>query len=931
NFAPDRFPEQNGPEFYSQNPQQNLQQSAEQTSSQRPDDYQAAEQASNAPFYQAPSHPAEMPADTNYADINYGEENFSASQHDFSENYNRQQDQHPNQDLNFAPDRFPEQNGPEFYSQNPQQNLQQSVQLSTTETNDESVSSEPFSLETSQPVERNQTQQEPFFDETGFDKELENLLVNDPLLNDEYTVSPTNNANGYSSAIPQDVGVSEQLSASQSTVDHSDLADQTRNLDLVTEYSSKTPQANSEAFFSETLHQAKISNENDVINNPTSTPYPPRTGPKTELSSDLLNDDDPYGFDDVFANVQMTKPNPPHNPAGTPVRQQLNVGTSYAFGVNNLAGDETVTRNLSRSSGVSDQHYFDNQQIPTDDFNYRERNSAFPPLSDDNDHQSIGDFMSQGHSASVFGNQQENTQPEQQSASYVFDNQHLPENSTGDAPVGGNQTNLPPDVDTYKFADEIVETTHPVDVPEIPYPTEETTPQGDTLENEFADVFSVGNKQQQNPEWSEQEEFYTDSYTQTGYNPKQPPSNSDQVSVQQEYGMSGFYDSYSQNGPNGYENADEITAIPIRNQQKSWTKKLGIWGIILFVVLGGGYAATKYFAPSHENGASTVIHADNAPYKVQADANNPNVDTQNNQDVYKQANGTDAEAKNTQEKLVDHSETPEDLNALNDQSRDGADSYTDPSNVDDAIAAASNHTVPTREVQSVVVNPDGSIIPSGKSNPATKSAENETSSASDSFNSVDASGGQKQTSSTNGKTSEDIKTSDDDSELAKIINDDAKSHQSTSESGGVNNIKPNIAGLDTVITPQTKRPPAGSVKTAGSSSQSSTAIASAPSATTSSAVGERNAAPVVANNAGSGGYYVQIASQPTREAAVISMNKAKSQLGSVIGNLPLSIQPAAIPGKGTYYRVRIQVGPRDNAIGLCERIKSNNGSCFIGK
>ena len=94
---------------------------------------------------------------------------------------------------------------------------------------------------------------------------------------------------------------------------------------------------------------------------------------------------------------------------------------------------------------------------------------------------------------------------------------------------------------------------------------------------------------------------------------------------------------------------------------------------------------------------------------------------------------------------------------------------------------------------------------------------------------------------------------------------------------------------------------------------------------------QQPAKPVATTSVGAGGYYVQIASQPTQESATAAMNKAKKQYGALFGSLPVNIQSAAIPGKGTYYRVRVQVGSRDSAINLCNRMKSQNGSCFVGK
>ncbi|MGJ8570909.1 MAG: SPOR domain-containing protein [Hoeflea sp.] len=101
------------------------------------------------------------------------------------------------------------------------------------------------------------------------------------------------------------------------------------------------------------------------------------------------------------------------------------------------------------------------------------------------------------------------------------------------------------------------------------------------------------------------------------------------------------------------------------------------------------------------------------------------------------------------------------------------------------------------------------------------------------------------------------------------------------------------------------------------------AVASAPAA----AVPAAAAAPV----ANPGGYYMQIASQPTVEGAQSSWRTLSSRYSSVLGGQSVDIQRADIPGKGVFHRVRVPAGSRDQANALCSRYKAAGGSCFVSR
>lgn len=92
------------------------------------------------------------------------------------------------------------------------------------------------------------------------------------------------------------------------------------------------------------------------------------------------------------------------------------------------------------------------------------------------------------------------------------------------------------------------------------------------------------------------------------------------------------------------------------------------------------------------------------------------------------------------------------------------------------------------------------------------------------------------------------------------------------------------------------------------------------------------AAPVQTSAASSpSGWYVQISSQPSEEAAKTSARNMSSRYASVLGGRNLVIQTAQIEGKGTYHRVRLPAGSKDEANALCSSLKSAGGSCFVSR
>jgi cell division septation protein DedD len=77
------------------------------------------------------------------------------------------------------------------------------------------------------------------------------------------------------------------------------------------------------------------------------------------------------------------------------------------------------------------------------------------------------------------------------------------------------------------------------------------------------------------------------------------------------------------------------------------------------------------------------------------------------------------------------------------------------------------------------------------------------------------------------------------------------------------------------------------------------------------------------------GFYVQISSQPSEAAARDSLSSLTRRFAGQIGSRGVGIRTAEIPGKGTFYRVRVAAETRDEAVQLCETLKSAGGSCFV--
>ncbi|MDM9629570.1 SPOR domain-containing protein [Rhizobium sp. S152] len=107
--------------------------------------------------------------------------------------------------------------------------------------------------------------------------------------------------------------------------------------------------------------------------------------------------------------------------------------------------------------------------------------------------------------------------------------------------------------------------------------------------------------------------------------------------------------------------------------------------------------------------------------------------------------------------------------------------------------------------------------------------------------------------------------------------------------------------------------------------------ATAPAKPTEVASAPQAAAQPQPTTAAAGSYGMQIASLPSEEEAKKSYASLSKKFAGVLGGRAYEIRKADIAGKGTFYRVRIPAGSKDEAAALCEKFRSAGGSCLISK
>ncbi|KXF77225.1 hypothetical protein ATN84_07400 [Paramesorhizobium deserti] len=514
-----------------------------------------------------------------------------------------------------------------------------------------------------------------------------------------------------------------------------------------------------------------------------------------------------------------------------------------------------------------------------------------------------------------------------------------------------------PEVETVTVSESRVDQTDALDLPEVEYDSEPASNSGlSALENEFAEVFASIEVEDQpvQPEVgassdSAFDDIFNDSYAAYGaqsqaaspaayvpgaaaaaiggYMASQPASGSTPSGTQNDY-----YNHWANAGQRAEDfaydpqSADEldIPADADERQPARNRRSLMLASAAGAAVLIG---ALGYYGLSSGggDGAPVVIQADSQPIKVQPE--NPGGNTVPNQDkaVYDRVAGLAPEAPE-QKTLVSSEEKPVDIGMAEDDggSVDDVDTAVndriEPSSVEAAISDASvaNPTIVPRRVQTMVVRPDGTIVASTPSPaaPATSdvatpqvrpAAETQVAAPADAAGPPAADASEQTGAITAQETlAPSANTQPAANAPARVVNTQTFTPDSVPA-------KPRNVP---VVPSRPAEQPVTIVDSTPKASAQNTQVASAANAATTAA-------------AGAGGYAIQIASQPSPEAAQQSYTNLARRYANIIGGHGVDIRRADIAGKGTYYRVRINAGSKSDAVDLCTRYKAAGGSCFV--
>lgn len=384
------------------------------------------------------------------------------------------------------------------------------------------------------------------------------------------------------------------------------------------------------------------------------------------------------------------------------------------------------------------------------------------------------------------------------------------------------------------------------------------------------------------------------------------------------------------------QNLYEQPIAHYENEERSsrrWIVPVAALGVVL--VAGGVYALMSGGSQTSGTGAPIIISADNDPVKEVPE--NPGGKTVPNQDkaVYDRVAGQSA-ADPKQPSLISSNEEPVDVvqktlipENLPLEGEDESDlgnlgtpvgETEDPrllAQQDDASARPSETengapAVSPRKVRTMIVKPDGTLV--AQEVPETPAAATQTSHTAPEPAPLNT--------ASNAAAASDVPKVIETSPVAMTAPAQETPAATAPVPAGNNNAAP-------VPSARPAQQPANVVATV---TNQGNVVANQPVQTAPAAPAQtQQAAPAQQNTVSTGGYYIQVASLPSEAEAQKSFQSLSAKFGSVIGGRGVDIKKAEIAGKGTYYRVRIPAGDKNEAAALCERYRAAGGSCLIAR
>lgn len=356
---------------------------------------------------------------------------------------------------------------------------------------------------------------------------------------------------------------------------------------------------------------------------------------------------------------------------------------------------------------------------------------------------------------------------------------------------------------------------------------------------------------------------------------------------------------------------DEQQFDDYRPREENPLRKPILWASVAaaaLIVLGGGYYLLK--SGGVVGGEPAVLRADTQPIKSQPE--NPGGTVVPNQDkaVYDQVSGNKP-ATPEQKTLINTEEVPVDVGLLQgqdaeeDRLSDEQDDGATPSAVTANPQDAQRELIAPRTVRTMVVRADGTIVP-GEA-PAVSPEPAPTDTGLDEASRLISQGAVPERLG-----AEKPAATAQSAAAPRVV-------QTQSFTASGEQAKPREVATAPVVP---SRPATQPVNVVGNVERPAApqAQAQAPQQVASANVANANVP--------AGTWFIQVASQPSAELAQKNYANLTSRYGNVIGGRGVDIKKADIPGKGTYYRVRIPGGSKAEAAALCERLKSAGGSCF---
>lgn len=323
-----------------------------------------------------------------------------------------------------------------------------------------------------------------------------------------------------------------------------------------------------------------------------------------------------------------------------------------------------------------------------------------------------------------------------------------------------------------------------------------------------------------------------------------------------------------------------------------------------------------------DNSGPVLVRADSEPTKIVPE--DPGGKQVPNQDraVYGEVDGN-GETAPTQETLVSTSEEPIDLSTGNAPLPSGVietakvEDRLMPEAGEQAAAAAQDGgqaLLSPRRVRTVIVKPDGTFVPTPQPEPAAAEAQPAPRTV------------ETQPAPQVAETTSNPQPQAAAEQPAQAVSAD--------ESEALQEMA--AAGEPDAASGQTAPAPAQDTQTASRSLPTPASIPERPAdqptqIATAQPAPQPAPQPQPATTATSGGYTVQISSQPSAALAQQSATELSRRFGNLFGGRAITIQQADIEGRGTFHRVRVAASDRQDAIALCEALKRAGGSCFVAR